>query len=234
MKIKSGSGVVLLVPVALVLAFGILAWAQQPTHTRFDGMFASYEVSNPILDASGNFIGSEYYYVYLGESMGTGAIQVKQWRLSFTVSKTLYGSQSSRVQLTGFGPIPDASVTLGKPEAHELALLVDIPTLPTFPSPMAFSRSKTWSPSPTPNPAIDLNFGVIDLQWEWINDLWNKSQGHSVVDLGDSWRHSQGFTEENGALVWGYLFGVEVFPVEFGYPPGRIGQTRSDVTTHWK
>ena len=237
MRIKFGFVLVSIVPAAFVLAVGVLAWAQQPTQLRFDGMFASYNGFKEIADAGGNPIGYERYDLYLGESMGTGAVQVKQWRLEFTVRKSLFPSGPnpvSWVQLTGSGPIPDNSVTLGKPAAKNLALSVDVATLPTSPL-QYFSKSKTWSPSKLPpNQEIDMNFGVIDLQWVWINDLWNRSEGHSILDFVNSWQHKQGSTDEYAALVWGHLFGIEIVPVEIGNPPGRIGMTKSVVTTHWK
>ncbi len=234
MRIKRGLVVVSLVPLALVLALGVLAWAQQPTQTRFEGTFASYDSSNPILDGGGNTIGFESYHVYLGEGMGTGAVQVKQWRLNFQVNRMLFGPPTSQVNLIGSGPIPDDTVTLGNPKGRNLAVSVDISALPTFPDPMAFGRSKTCLPGPTCDPAIDLNFGVIDLQWEWTNDLWNKSEEHSVLDFGKYWQHTQGSTDEHSALVRGFLFGIEILPVEIGYPPGRIGETKSLTITHPK
>jgi hypothetical protein len=165
--------------------------------------------------------------------MGTGGTQ---WRLNFTLRKILYGPPTNQVQLTGSGPIPVNSITLEKPKGKHLALYVDVAALPIPPDPMGFSKSKTWSPpSPTPpNPAIDMNFGVIDLQWEWTNDLWNKSEGHSVIDFGNYWQHQQGFTEQNAALVWGSVFGFAILPVDIGYPPGRIGQTKNLTITHPK
>ncbi len=229
MRTKLDSAVVWLAPLTLVVALGVLAWAQQPTRTTFDKNFGSYNYSTPIRDAKGETVGYESYSVYLGETIGSGALQVKHWQLDFTVSKSLCCPPSSQVQLTGFGPVPDESVTLGTPKGHKLALSVDINTLPdpTYPpDPWAFSRSKTWfPPTPEPDPTIDLNFGEIDLQWDWTNDLWNKTEGHSVLDFGKFIRHSQEFSGENAALVKGFLFGIEILPVLKGSPPGRIGQS---------
>lgn len=241
MKFKSGLISLLLVCLALLLGVEVLSWAQQPTQTRLDGMLVSYNVTNPIRDGGGIIIGSEYLYLYMAESLGTSGAQpnpVKQWRLNFTVRRMLSGTPQQVVQLTGSGPIADEYVTLGKPKGKSLALDVDISALPLpgMPyNPLAFSRQKTCSPDPLAcNPAIDMDIGVIDLQWEWINDLWNRSEGHSVIDFGDYWQHSQGFTDQNGALVSGTLFGIEISPVEFGFTPGRIGWTRTMVTTHQK
>jgi hypothetical protein len=234
MRSKPGFVLVLVVPFALILALAVLAWGQQPIQTRTDGTFASYSLTNPIVDAGGVVIGSDYKYVYVSEGMGTGGMQ---WRLSFTVRKTLYASSPDpqfMVQLTGSGPIPDDCVTLAKPQGKRLALLVDVTTLPTSP-PLAFGKSKTWSPAALPpNPSIDMDFGVIELQWEWISGLWNRTDGHSVLDFGDYWQHQQGSSESDGAIVWGSVFGFDIFPVEIGYPPGRMGQQRTITTTHYK
>ena len=227
MRIKAGFVFAAIISLALVLAIGVLAWGQQPTVTRNDGMFASYSSSSPIVDAMGVPIGYENKYVYVAVGMGTGGTQ---WRLNFNLRKTLYTPTYSWVQLNGSGSIPDGCVTLVNPKGKNLALLVDVAALPAPP----FYISKTFSPPPAPDPAIDMDVGVIDLKWQWTNDLWNKREGHSVLDFGNYWEHSQGSTEENAALVWGSLFGVAIAPVETGYPPGRIGQTKTLVITHPK
>ncbi len=259
MKLKPGLLSLLPVTLSLFLGLGVLAWAQEPpptTQTRFDGMFGSYDVSVPILDSYGSFIGSARYYVYLAEALGTGDLQsepVKQWTLNFTVSKTLYVSPPPpswppppgwpppppEVVLTGYGPIPDNCVTLGKPTGKNLALSVDISTLPLPPDfgfdPTAFKRTKTCSPDPNNcDPSIDMDIGKIDLKWEWINDFWNRQEGHWLLDFVDYWQHWQGFTDQNAALVSGSLFGIQIKPVVSDFPAGRIGRTRSLVTSHWK
>ncbi len=230
MRIKTGYFAVCLIPVALALSFGVIAWSQQPTVTKFDGIFASYSLTSSIVNEFGDIIGSDYKYVYVAESMGSGGTQ---WRLNFTLRKILNGMPQKQVQLTGSGPIPDSCVTLNKPIGKNLALYVDVPALPTS-GDMAFKGSKTFMPPGSPDPAIDMDFGLIQLKWLWTNDLWNRSEGHSVLDFGTYWQHQQGTTEQNAALVWGSLFGFEILPVETGYPPGRIGQTKSIVITHPK
>src|SRR5919198_1234497 len=101
----------------------------------------------------------------------------------------------------GFGLVPNDSLITDS-QGRLATLHVDLNAVPGFQK----FQSVTVSGCTTTTPRAPSD-GVISLSWEQTPDRWNRSEGHSLIHMGDFVLHSQGNFASFSAAVQGTVLG---------------------------
>ena len=188
-----------LLGIPLLVAVADRAWSGGPVlDIRTDGVYASYQYSEPIytegMGSFGpflNYIGTRDAYVYVTEAEGmSSAGTYHYFNLSFELYvSTTYGFGYMR----GNGQIPTGCLSFDQPKNQNLTLTVDTsdPSLSLY--------TYTYGDIPIEPP-------YINLRWDRLNQDWYRWEGHRVQKAEGFVIHSKGSGVENGAAITGGVF----------------------------
>jgi hypothetical protein len=221
-----------------VLCLSVLASAEKPTINKLDGPFARY---NDTIFSQEEYNGVPYdvrYGINVSINKMAGS---DEYLLNFNFNKAfaMPGSNNYGLQAVagGFGIIPAAAVEVNNGQSDNnpkrLILKIDTAAPPEAGGPMYLSMNiRTGFPPPPPDPnppGFNLEFGTIELQWDYINSIWTNQEGHSIIEFPDHLEDSQGWRHENGAVVHGSFMGQTIEPAMFGAPKGYIGDQKTTL-----
>ncbi len=198
MKEPSFKFIAVLLGLPLLIAAADWAWTQGPVvQYKSGGAAAYYEIQDTFGEALTTgivYYGNRQASVSIteAEALNTLGASGTYFQLSFSISVS---TNSGYGYAYGSGAIPTQCVSFEKPVNHNLALKVDVNTLPSPP----FYRYSYGT--------IPVEFPAIDLRWDRTGNDWYRWEGHQITAIGDYLvQHTQGsgvhyFTVPTGSIT---------------------------------
>jgi len=219
---------------AMLLVFVMNAWAEGPEKIKFNGPFFDFEKewqSDLVLSDGTTVPASNSAFMYLRPAENPG-----EWSLHFEqVTSAAYFIPDPPyftfifLMTYGDGIITDdyVSITLS-PNNKEANVQIDTDALPNDPF-LPFTKFQS-----SPVDGIQIPFGLIDLNFEWTNELKSVTEEHSDLEYEDRFVQEHVQSQYNGAYVDGIFLDQGITPVIYGVPQGKMGKIQTTRVTQYK